>query len=86
MDFMETLRKGAKIAVHLQGEDVPTLAEVIELKQRGEELHAIIKAARSDGRIEHHEIVLIAGKVIEVVSLGVWWKMGAWLRRVFGRK
>jgi uncharacterized membrane protein YebE (DUF533 family) len=80
------MKIGEKIAVHIQGEELPTMGEIMEVKERGQELLIVIRAARADGRIEFHEVILIAGKVVGIASLGIWRKVGAWFKRVFGRK
>lgn len=78
-------KQGDKI--HLpNGDDKPTVAEVVEVVERGKELVAVIKAAREDGKITRQEVVLIIAKGLEVASLTAWDKIGRFFARLFGRK
>lgn len=83
---MDIMKKGQKIAVQLHGEDLPTYGEVVDVKDRGQELLLVIKAARADGRIEYHEVVLIAGKIVQLAALPIWTKIGRFFKRLFTKK
>ena len=63
-----------------------TEGEVAQLKKEGEELWAVIREARKDGRIQVHEVLLIIKEAADVASLSVWQKIGRFFRRMFGRR
>lgn len=84
----EPPKVGEKVALPFipNPQDVPTVGEVKEVYQRGKDLWAKIQAARADGRIETHEVLIIISAAVEVAGLSVWQKIGRFFRNLFTRK
>ena len=76
---------GQKVVIETPG-SVPTPAEITEVVEKGQELWAVVKAAREDGKIEFAEILVIVAKATEVAGLSVWAKIGRFFRNLFRRK
>ena len=80
-----TLPKLPQIGDVISGAGIEA-GEVMQLRKEGEELLAVVREARKDGKIEFHEVILIIREGLDVAGLSIWQKVGRFFRRIFGRK
>lgn len=94
------MKKGDKITINAAGEILPltrkttqdaeneaiTEAEVIEAVQVGARLIATVRVANADGKITLEEWILIGGRVVSMVKLSFFKKVGRWIAGLFKKK
>lgn len=74
--------------IELPFNELPTVGEVQQVYKKGEELWATVKAARADGKIEMHEVLLIITKGVEFAQSSAVQKVGKFfadIGRAIGR-
>lgn len=94
------MKKGEKIILNGAGEILPlkrkaaqenehepiTEGEVIEAVQAGARLIATVRVVNEDKTITIEEWILIGGKVVSMVKLSFFQKVGRWIARLFKKK
>lgn len=94
------MKKGDKITINAAGEILPltrkttqdaeneaiTEAEVIEAVQAGARLIATVRVVNEDKTITIEEWILVGSRVVSMVKLSFFQKVGRWIARLFKKK
>lgn len=94
------MKKGQKIIINASGELLPlqrkamqekeneaiTEAEVIEAVQAGYRLIATVRVVNEDKTITIEEWILVGSRVVSMVKLSFFQKVGRWIVRLFKKK